>query len=173
MNKLVLLQVNFLLDDTAQFRRSVLRSVALIMSSVLLLSVATAQATTITVTSVADSGTGTLRQAILDASSSGGDTINFAVTGVITLTSDGLSIAKNLTISGPGANMLTVRRAPGLNTPEFNIFLITNRANVSISNLMLTNGRNYNGGAIYNGGSTLTVNNCVLTGNSGGGYGGG
>jgi hypothetical protein len=58
-----------------------------------------------------DSGAGTLRQAILDASSSCGDTINFAVSGVITLTSGELPIAKNLTISGPGANVLTVRRS--------------------------------------------------------------
>ncbi len=63
---------------------------------------------TITVTDKNDSGVGSLRQAILDASS--GDTIAFAsgVTGKITLTSGELSIAKNLTISGPGASILTV-----------------------------------------------------------------
>src|SRR2546426_9239618 len=68
-------------------------------------------ATTITVTSTADPGgtcpgaTCTLRQAIATAAS--GDTINFAA-GITTinLTSGGLSINKNLTINGPGANLL-------------------------------------------------------------------
>src|SRR6266404_2173826 len=80
-------------------RRSFLASV----TSALLLSAAAAQAATLTVTSGADSGTGTLRQAILDASA--GDTINFAA-GITTinLTSSELLIDKNLTINGPGAN---------------------------------------------------------------------
>src|SRR6267143_1427267 len=60
---------------------------------------------TITVFSAADSGPGTLRQAIFDASS--GDTINFASTvNQIQLNSgsDELLINKNLTIDGPGAD---------------------------------------------------------------------
>ena len=130
-------------------------------------------AVTRTVTNSADSGAGTLRQAILDASASGGDTINFALSGVITLTSGELAIAKNLTITGPGANVLTVRRAAGVNTPEFRIFFIGNSARVTISGLTISNGRDYNSGAILNDGATLTVNNCIFTANSGGGYGGG
>ena len=66
----------------------------------------------------------------------------------------------------------TVRRAPGANTPEFRIFFIANSANVTVSNLTIRDGRNYNSGAILNDGATLTVNNCVFTANSGGGYGG-
>ncbi len=61
-----------------------------------------ARAATITVTNRGDSGPGSLRQALANANN--GDGINFAVTGTITLTSAGLSIAKNVTISGPGAN---------------------------------------------------------------------
>lgn len=45
----------------------------------------TLRAGTITVTSTADSGPGSLRAALAGAAS--GDTINFAVTGTITLTS--------------------------------------------------------------------------------------
>jgi len=54
---------------------------------------------TLTVTSGADGGTGTLRQAILNASV--GDTINFAA-GITTinLTSGELLIDRNLTING-------------------------------------------------------------------------
>ena len=173
MNKLLLPLVAFLTNDNLTFCRWVVNLFVATLSSALLFGATTAQAATLTVTNSGDSGAGTLRQAILDASASGGDTINFAVSGVITLTSGELAIGKNLTISGPGASVLTVRRAPGVNTPEFRIFFITNGANVSISNLTMTNGRDYNSGAILNDGATLTVNNCVFTANSGGGYGGG
>ena len=60
-----------------------------------------AQGATLTVTSTGDSGAGSLRQAISDASS--GDTITFSVTGDITLTID-----KNLIITGPGSGDLTI-----------------------------------------------------------------
>src|SRR5258706_12785192 len=63
------------------------------------------RAATITVTSTADSGAGSLRDAIATASS--GDTINISVTGTITLTGT-LMISKSLTISGPGASDLAV-----------------------------------------------------------------
>src|SRR5688572_23793391 len=75
-----------------------------------------AQGATITVFSNGDSGAGTLRQAIFDASS--GDAINFAIQyqfpsspREIQLRSE-LLINKNLTIEGPtGAEKLTVRVA--------------------------------------------------------------
>ena len=51
---------------------------------------------TITVTNTDDSGPGSLRQATLDAS--GGDTIHYAVTGTITLTTDELTVNKNVAI---------------------------------------------------------------------------
>src|SRR6185369_5420434 len=70
-----------------------------------------AQATTITVTNTNDGGPGSLRQALADANDR--DTIGFAVTGTISLTSGELVIDKNITISGPGSNLLTVRRSSG------------------------------------------------------------
>jgi hypothetical protein len=173
MNKLLLQLIKFFTDDNLKFRGCIGRSFLVTVTSALLLGAATAQAATLTVTSSGDSGAGTLRQTILDASVSGGDTINFAVSGVITLTSGELPIAKNLTISGPGANVLTVRRSTAGGTPEFRIFFIGNSADVTISNLTIRNGRSYNSGGIYNNGATLTLNNCVLTANSAGGYGGG
>ena len=173
MNKLLVPLITFFTGDNLTFRRCLSRSFLATVSSALLLGAATTQAATLTVTSSGDSGAGTLRQAILDASPSGGDTINFAVTGVITLTSGELAIAKNLTITGPGANVLTVRRNPAGGAPEFRIFFIGNNSHVTISNLTIRNGRDYNSGAILNDGATLTVNNCVFTANSGGGYGGG
>ena len=68
-----------------------------------------ASAATITVTNTNDSGIGSLRQAISD--SSPGDTIDFdsSLNGLtITLTTGELLIDKDLSIIGPGANLLAV-----------------------------------------------------------------
>lgn len=70
---------------------------------------------TYTVNSLADTNTGsgtsgTLRYCITQANASGVvDTINFSVTGTITLASQLPAISHpDLTINGPGANQLTV-----------------------------------------------------------------
>src|SRR5438874_8943227 len=67
-----------------------------------------AHADTIVVTNTNDSGPGSLRQALADVND--GDTISFVVTGMIGLTSGELFVNNNVTISGPGANMLTITR---------------------------------------------------------------
>ena len=68
-----------------------------------------AQALTFTVNNLNDSGSGSLRQAVLDANANGGyDEIQFAVNGTILLTSGEIVISDALTISGPGASRLTV-----------------------------------------------------------------
>lgn len=64
---------------------------------------------TYTVTTLADSGPGSLRQAILEANSSAGpDLIRFRVTGEILLKSALPTIEDHLTIDGPGAGSLTI-----------------------------------------------------------------
>ena len=129
-----------------------------------------ASAATITVINTSDSGAGSLRQAISDSSS--GDTINFnsSLNGqTITLTSGELLINKNLTITGPGANLLAINgNAAG------RVFEITSGIDVTISGLTITNGNSGGdyGGGIYNQG-TLTVTNSTLSGNSAGAGGGG
>ncbi len=65
-----------------------------------------AHADTITVTNTNDSGAGSLRQALADAND--GDTITFAVTGTITLTSSELLVNHGINISGPGSVNLAV-----------------------------------------------------------------
>ena len=65
-----------------------------------------AYADIITVTNTNDSGPGSLRQALADANN--GDTINFAVTGTIGLTTGELLVDNAITISGPGAENLAV-----------------------------------------------------------------
>src|SRR5436853_5770860 len=76
-----------------------------------------ASATTRTVTTLNDSGAGSLRDTI--AMSGSGDTINFAVTGTIALTSASLNVNHSLTIQGPGADNLNITRQ---STSGFRIF---------------------------------------------------
>src|SRR5207302_3508531 len=121
-------------------------------------------ATTITVTNGNDSGPGSLRQAL--AAANDGDTITFAVTGAINLTSGELVINRNITISGPGANLLAVSRAA--NAAPFRIFHVMLGHTVIIERLTISNGSVLNtfGGGIYNFESALTVISCALAGNS-------
>src|SRR4051812_33875723 len=59
-----------------------------------------AAAGTFTVTTAADAGAGSLRQAIADANAAGGGTINVTTSGVLTLASPLPIIAAPLTLNG-------------------------------------------------------------------------
>lgn len=135
---------------------------ALVAGSLLLGSVVT-QAGTLTVTRSGDHGRGTLRKAIFDAEP--GDTINFADgLRTINLTSAELRIEKDLTINGPGANRLTIRRSAASGTPNFRIFSISGY--VTISGVTIAKGFIAEpGGGISNGGK-LTVSACAISGNT-------
>ena len=112
-----------------------------------------------TVNNAADSGSGTLRQAISDAS--GGDTIEFAdVISNITLTSGEISIDKSLTINGPGSNYLTIS---GNNTSR--VFRVSSGIDVTIHGILFADGHYSDGGAIYNDGA-LTIINSAFSGNT-------
>src|SRR5215470_15122644 len=66
-----------------------------------------AAATTISVTNTNDSGPGSLRQALADAND--GDTIDATgISGVITLTTGVLFVDRNVTMNGPGADVLAI-----------------------------------------------------------------
>jgi N-acetylneuraminic acid mutarotase len=123
-----------------------------------------ARADIITVANTNDSGPGSLRQALAVAND--GDTITFAVTGIIGLTSGELVINRNITISGPGANLITVSRAAG--AAPFRIFHVMLGHNVIIEAITISNGSVLDtfGGGIYNFESALTVISCALAGNS-------
>jgi hypothetical protein len=88
------------------------------LMSTAFVSLSSNHAATITVTNTNDSGPGSLRQALADANN--GDTVNFSVTGTITLTSGELLLDKGVNISGPGANLLAVSRP--VTAPCFRIF---------------------------------------------------
>jgi hypothetical protein len=119
------------------------------------------QATTLTVTNTNDSGLGSLRQTL--ATANDGDTINFAVTGTISLTSGELLVERNVTISGPGAATLTV---DGNATSR--VFHIGPGKTVSIWGLTLTNGStdSENGGGMLNDHAILTINSCAVQNSS-------
>src|SRR5436190_287000 len=115
------------------------------------------------VTTTGDSGPGSLRQAIADATP--GETLTFAVTSPITLTSGELLITTNLTITGPGASQLTVQRSAAAGTPNFRIFNIRS-GTVTISGLTVNNGRADSGAGILNQATAnLTMHDLVISGN--------
>ena len=89
----------------------------------------------IVVTNTNDSGSGSLRQALVDAND--GDTINFdsSLNGQrITLTSGQLSVDKSVTINGPGADNLAVD-----GNAQSRVFGVSSKT-VTISGLTITNG---------------------------------
>jgi len=124
-------------------------------------------AATITVTNSADSGTGSLRQAL--ATAQNGDTIvfNLSLPATISLTSAELVINASIGIIGPGPSLLTVARAQ--NAPSFPIFRVTRDHTVVIQGMTMTNGSTgsgFGGAGIYNDHSNLTLNNCALINNA-------
>ena len=117
----------------------------------------------ITVTNTADSGPGTLRAEL--ASAVDGEFIDATgASGTITLATGQLNVSNSVTILGPGPGALTV--SGNGTSPVFNI----TGANVAISGLTIANGQSAENGAGINAagspGSSLTVNNCVITNNS-------
>jgi hypothetical protein len=126
--------------------------------------------TTIHVNSLADSGFGTLRQAIQIAPSNG--VIVFGVRGVINLTRGELRVAKPLSILGPGADLLTIQRSEEPGTPPFRIFSIfdypTTISGVTIRNGYLP-GTSQDDGAGLENWTQLTLRDCVIRDNRLGG----
>ncbi len=134
---------------------------------ILMICAAPINAATIIVANTNDSGAGSLRQAVTDAAAD--DTITFDpaffnVQRNIDLTSAELLIDKNLTITGPGARLLTVRRAID-DTMGFRVFYLTGRT-ISLSGMTISNGERSGIYAVF---ATLLLNNVVISGNSGGG----
>ena len=123
----------------------------------------------IVVTSLADSGPGSLRRAIADAPANG--TIRFAVEGEIVLTSGELLIDKPLRVLGSREQAITVRVAVYLF--DSRVLRVTG-APVKISDLTIKGGSvsafDDNGGGIYNEGNlqllrvTIRDNKATLGG---------
>jgi uncharacterized repeat protein (TIGR01451 family) len=125
-----------------------------------------ATAATFTVTNAADSGAGSLRQAMLDAgAAAGADTIVFdpaffATPRTITLLSNLPVIVSPLTITGPGVNNLTIS---ALGCAVCNVLVVN--GSLTVSGLTLSGASN--GGLVSLG--TTTADGVVITGNTVGG----
>lgn len=121
---------------------------------------------TISVTSLADSGTGSLRDAIAQANASTGvpDTIEFQKSGVITLRS-AIQITDDLAINTLARTGITIQ-----GNKTFRLFTADDGTagsslNVSFHKLSLKKGKADNGGAIFSNGENLTVTDSILSGN--------
>lgn len=132
--------------------------------SSLLVDAFTISAGPIVVTSTADSGPGTLRDAFATAAAnSGPDVITFdpSLTGSITL-------ADRITVSDTGG--VTVGGATGAtitSSGSSRLFDIGTGSVCTMTGLTLTGTHaNGDGGAIYNAGGTLTLNQCTLSNNN-------
>jgi hypothetical protein len=126
---------------------------------------------TFTVLNLNDSGTGSLRQAVLDANSNpGADTIAFkpGLHGTITLTGGELAITDSVAINGPGADKLAVS-----GKDASRVFHISSGVEATLAGLTIAHGKAATGGGIDNAGS-LTIRNSTLSDNQAvGGQGGG
>jgi hypothetical protein len=111
-----------------------------------------------TVTNLSDHDPGSLRDAI--ATTPAGGTVDFqaGLIGTISLTTGELAIAKNLTISGPGASVISVSGHHA--SRVFNI-----SGTVTISGLTAADGTSFTGGGIYNGGN-FTLANSIISDNT-------
>jgi predicted outer membrane repeat protein len=126
--------------------------------------------TTINVTTSADSGAGSLRNAI--ASAQAGDTIKFASTlanKVIKLTTGQINITKNLTIDGSGAANLKIS-----GNSAGRVLNVEKNIDAKVENLTIADGyTTSSGGGIKVGQyGSLTVVNCRFNNNRGGKGGG-
>jgi hypothetical protein len=126
-----------------------------------------AAAATDTVTNCGDSGAGSLPDVVQNAAS--GDTVTFALSpscNLITLSSS-VDIDTDLTITGPGANVLAV--SGGTTT---GVFQVAAGVSTTIAGLTIENGSSTNGGGILNGG-TLNLSQSTVSENTASGTGGG
>jgi hypothetical protein len=116
----------------------------------------------LTVLNNADSGPGSLRDTIAAAQS--GDTIVFDPSltyETITLSSGPLALSSNLTIDGPGADLLAIS---GNHASQ--LFTLNGAAQVTLADLTLTGGLSSQGGALSIGGTAaLILDGDMLSGN--------
>lgn len=133
----------------------------LFLTGVFLLSILVSFSAIITVSSTADSGAGSLRDAIVAATA--GDTIQFSLAAQDSIVvSTEIVINKDLVIIGPGSEALGI--SGGGNS---RIFSIKKGNKVYISGLTLMNGNEWFGGAILNEGGDVKIEFTTIRNNVG------
>ena len=143
-------------------------------------------ATVFTVTTLAFTGPGSINDVMMMANSTPGPhTINFSVSGTITATQLLPTITEDLTINADGItingsfsyqifdvassstsviNGVTVNNASAVVGSA-----ISNRGNLTLNEVTLANNRSTDrGGAIYNQGGNMVINNSTINNNQGG-----
>lgn len=148
-----------------------------------------ANAATFTVTNTANTGAGSLRQAVLDANAAAGaDTIVFdasfnspqTITLASVITINGAN--DTLTVTGPGPNLLTlsgnnavqifsisageITSISGMTITAAVGGAVANGATLTVTNIVFDANTDSNGGAITNSGVSLTVTGCTFSNNT-------
>ena len=128
----------------------------------------------IVVDTLADSGAGSLRSAIIQANTdAGADLIQFSVTGTITLAFDLPAITDELVVEGPGSSLLTIDggwrytgSGTGTGGAQILKWLFTT-GHSGVSGVTLEGGNGF-GGAVttYGTTGTLSVDDVTFTGNA-------
>jgi predicted outer membrane repeat protein len=143
------------------------------------------------VTTLADSGPGSLRQALREVWA--GNTIRFETNGVIALTSGGLVVDRDVAVAGPGADRITVdgqlrgrvlevragqvalsglrivNGLAGWPDPEVPVFGhgggIESQGTLAISDCVFSNNLAVGSGGAIHAAGAFSVSNCVFEGN--------
>jgi predicted outer membrane repeat protein len=125
----------------------------------------TVKAITVTVSSNADTGAGSLRQAITSAAA--GNIIVFDPTVKTIELASKLEIRKSLTIEGNGVTLTPAAGwTAGPATPLMDIYF-TGDGTITVRRVHFKDGRGTgSGGAVYNLGGNLTFESCIFSGNS-------
>ena len=122
----------------------------------------------ITVTSTADSGAGTLRQALAEACA--GTTIDFdsSLSGATIYLSSTLWLSRDVTIDGSSLASQVKLSGDGNNdgNSDVRVFLVEVNVTATLDSLTITKGHHDYGGGIFNDG-TLTVRDSTLSNNTG------
>lgn len=135
----------------------------LMVLAAVLLPAASASALSYPVNTVAESGPGSLRQAILDSNLHGGlDAIPIETTGMIALGTALPSINDDVAVAGPGAGSLTVARKAS--APPFTV-LEFQGATATVSGITVSGGVAVTGAGILNGSGDLALVRATVTGN--------
>ena len=83
------------------------------------------------------------------------------VPGTITLGGTQLTIADDVDIEGPGAELLSIDA-----NQQSRVFYVNSGIVAGLSGMTITNGKADDGGGVYNNGGTLTIVDAIISGNS-------